>query len=51
MWDFILGLLIGLGVGFFAGVLVMALAVIAGRSDERMAKLDGDYLADLDTDD
>lgn len=50
-WDFTLGLLIGLGVGAFAGILVMALAVVAARSDERMPKLDADFQPDLGTDD
>lgn len=51
MWDFILGLVIGLGVGGFSGILVMALAVNAARLNKEAARLDGEFLADLGTDD
>lgn len=51
MIQFILGLIVGFFIGGIIGVLAISLAIVAGQSDRRVAKLDGDFLADLGTDD
>lgn len=51
VWDFTLGLLVGLFVGGFAGILVISLAIVASRSDREAKRLTADFQPDLGTDD